>query len=215
MPTDFNKVIVSGTLYGTEVWSVNPCFSNFGGANVSLFADLQTWATAVVARTTATLFGATLMGSLSTAGTVNRITTQYYGSDGRLAQQAQADFTAGTVGTGGPNKTFQDSIVGSLRTGRPGRSYRGRLYWPALSTTTSPTTGRLSAVVTQAYATAFASMLNQIGAAAPVGFTMRPAVVSQTVSISSAIQTVQVGDVMDTQRRRRDAEVEAYTSAPV
>lgn len=215
MADPYNKVRISGELPGGEVWSINPCFAGVGGAAVDSFSDLQSWATAIGALALARIIPPAYESALSAAGTVNSVRTEYYDELGKLANVAEFVPNPVIRPSVAPNKIFQACVVMSLRTGRPGRSYRGRLYWPALSMTVDATTLRIPAATRNTLATQGAQWLANVAAAAPGDTPVEPVVVSQTLGINTIIERVEVGDVVDIQRRRRDSLVEVYSSAIV
>ena len=115
-----------------------------------------------------------------------------------------------------PNQT---AIVASLRTARAGRSSRGRIYLPMDAPVMAADNGRLNPGVRVDVCTAVANLLDNIGVFTPPGGASGPfpiAIQSQ-VRAGTPIQvtSVQVGDVLDTQRRRRDKLVESYYAVPL
>jgi hypothetical protein len=123
--------------------------------------------------------------------------------------------TANGLGTGTPMRGAQNALVFSLRTDVPGGSGRGRMYWPCIAESvttflrinTPAQTAALADMVTylhaieNAMATAFAT----------IGFDL--AVRSKTTKTTPHVNRIQLGNVMDTQRRRRDNIIEDYLSA--
>jgi len=127
--------------------------------------------------------------------------------------EALAEGVRGTIvsGSSGTNHPFQTAMVTSLRTPLAGASGRGRLYWPATGTTLVATnlraspgdvTSILSSVKT--YLTAIqASVTSQV----PDSIL---AVWSRTLVTTLGVTRIQVGDILDVQRRRRDSQIENY-----
>lgn len=214
MTTASNVVRINGTLPGGEVWSVNPRYIGNFGPDISNYPDLLSWATAIGALNTGNVLPMTLRTLLSTAGAVTSVRVEYRDAGDRLQQAAEYVLPSPAAGVGNASKPFQTALVSSLLTGRPGRSYRGRLYWPALGATISATDLRVSDTTAQSICTAVGQFLTAIGNAAPAGTDMALAVVSQTLSTRSAVTGIQVGDVLDVQRRRRDSLQEGRFSAP-
>lgn len=211
----YNTIRISGTLPGGEVWSVNPKFAIVGGGAVDDYQILLGWASSVAGLNGGNVLPTNMRAILSTVGAVTSIRAEYYGESGRLDVAAEFVLSSPVAGTGTASKTFSDALCVSLLSGRPGRSYRGRLYFPALAIQLAAGTLRIAPATTQTYATEVATYLDAIADAVGAGATVRPMIVSQTRNVNTQISAVRVGDVLDTQRRRRDALQELYSSAPV
>lgn len=208
-----NVVRINGSLPGGEVWSVNPRFFGNFGPDITNYPDLLAWATNIAALNSGNVLPAPLRALLSPSGAVVSIRCEYRDASDRLQQAAEVALPSPAPGTGSATKPFQTSLVSSLLTGRPGRSYRGRLYWPALGAIISASDLRLSDVNAQSYCTAVGQFLTAVQNAAPAGTGVTLGVVSQTLSTRSAVTRIEVGDVLDVQRRRRDSLVEGRFNA--
>jgi len=104
---------------------------------------------------------------------------------------------------------FQCATVISLLTASATRHGRGRFYLPPLATGTIDQ-GRVSAaslVVLDTAWTAFFDSLNTDG--------VTPVVRNRTGHISTTVTSARVGDVIDTQRRRRNKLTETYVVVAV
>lgn len=206
-----NVVRINGTLPGGEVWSVTPKFMG-SPSPMTDYADLEEWATLIGDYIIALDNTDPLLQLLSTAGAITSIRTEYRDASNALGQAAEYVFSSPKTGNLTANKVFQTSVVISLRTGRPGRSYRGRIYWPALAATLGPQL-RLSESAMNGIMNSAAGLIGEIeGFADQVGSSVRLAVVSQTLGVATRVQTIQVGDILDIQRRRRDSLQEFYVS---
>lgn len=215
MVAPYNTIRINGLLPGGEVWSINPKFGISGGGAVDDYQILLGWASSVAGLNSGNIFPTSWRTALSTAGRIASIRAEYYGADGRLAVAAEYILPTSVAGTGTPNKSFSDAICVSLLSGRPGRSYRGRLYIPGLAVGLDTTALRITPTVTLALATEGAAFLDAIADAVGAGQVVRPIIVSQTLGVNTQVSAVRVGDVLDTQRRRRDSLQEAYNTAPV
>lgn len=206
-----NVVRILGTLPGGEVWSVTPKFDSPAGV-ITEYEDLENWAADIgeIIRDMGT--GNTLRNFMSTAASISGVRVEYRDANNELAQAAEDIFSESLAGSGSANKPYQCSAVISLRTGRPGRSYRGRIYWPALNVTLSTATLRIAPASVLALCTAMRDLLNGIRTAPSLPHPMNLVVVSQTRNENTTVTQLQVGDVMDIQRRRRDSLVEQVTS---
>lgn len=103
---------------------------------------------------------------------------------------------------------FQVAAVVSFRTGLATRAGRGRIYAPSPAVD-QIADGRLTAAYTEALADGAQAMLNGLsgGALTPILYTRG--------SANRIITSLDVGDVPDTQRRRRNKLIEARTSRVV
>jgi len=209
------RVSVEGTMPNGEVWSVNPVWQ-IGGVSTSedvTQADVIAMATAV----NAIVPGAGLTGIMSTSTffTATRIEARRW--DGTLAAQADAARATPLAGSGSTSHPFQTCVVSSLRTAAIGGSGRGRLYWPATgiainAPTLRPTSGQISSTLA-----AVKTYLTSITAALAPSLTNGPvlSVWSRLHASTSPVNSINMGDVLDVQRRRRDALIEAYQSVAV
>lgn len=209
-----NVVRINGSLPGGEVWSVTPKFTRPMGP-VTEYEDLERWA-GVVAGTIENWASPNIFLSLlSTAGRIDSVRVEARNAANQLTQAAEVQLTPSKAGLGVPNKMFQSCVVFTFLTGRPGRSYKGRMYWPALAATLSADL-RLSQANIDSYASNGAQLLEMIGGAgATDGEFPIPVVVSQTAGTYTPITSVRVGDILDIQRRRRDSLTENYGEAAV
>jgi len=192
-----------------EEWSVNPCWniSDFGVNTTPL--QVQNVATALAA--SAVNGGFTGAWGVTTFLTGYRVEARSYA--GVLENQAEATRATGVIGTGNAPHPYQTSIVISLRTSQVGASGRGRLYVPATgmqigSANLRPTTATVQAFLTGAYIT-LGSMTTAIRATF-AGANL--AVWSRKLAVANNVTALQVGDILDVQRRRRDVLVEGYTN---
>lgn len=102
----------------------------------------------------------------------------------------------------------QLSVVASLRTDLATRAGRGRFYLPPFDKgTVDATTGRLAATAVTDTLAAVNTLLTDLIAAS-----ITPVIYSRTTHGTTTVTQVDIGDVFDTQRRRRDKLIEARTS---
>lgn len=207
------RVSIMGDMPGGEVWSVNPVFSVGGdfGAPVSA-AQANTIATAIDAITVST--GVTSVMAQNTRITGNRVEARAI--DGTLESQAEHVRGAPVNGTvASAPKPFQTSIVSSLRTATPGPSGRGRLYWPATGINLGLASYRFDPTAQNTFLLGVKTYLSGIQAAIDVTFDGVALVVwSRSQLALRTVNSVQVGDVADTQRRRRDTLTENVLATP-
>lgn len=103
------------------------------------------------------------------------------------------------------------AVVATLLTGAPGRSRRGRMYWPGFQSSALDGSGRIEAPFPSNLANFLADTFGEINV---VG-TRLVGVYSRTTSSINAVQAVSVGDVWDTMRSRRNAVTEGRVSVNV
>jgi len=205
---DILRVSIVGAMPSGEEWSVNPVYKIGGDFSVpvsSTQANTIALAIAAVAVPTALL---ALMNTTTTV-TGARVEARTYA--GALEAQGEAVRASSAVGTASNALPFQSALVCSLRTSRAGASGRGRLYWPATGAPLQSGTLRLSAAAVTSYLSSFKTYLSGISTAIDVtldgvGLT----VWSRKLLTSTPVNALQVGDVVDTQRRRRDQAIETY-----
>jgi len=207
------RVSILGSFASEEVWSINPVYdpnAEFGDTVNQAALDSATQNIANIGVPTA------LRAALSTAcvRTGARVEVRH-DSDDRLLATSLAASVSPQAGTGTISMPPQSAVVFSLRTDTPGASGRGRLYWPCLAASIS-SLGRMTAPLTSDLATQWVSYSNSIrGALATafptIGFDL--AVRSKTTLTTPHVVRVQVGNIIDTQRRRRDNLPEAYAVA--
>lgn len=207
---DLLRVSIKGTMPSGEEWSVNPVYyigSDFGTPVSSTQANAIAVAIAAVAVPTGLL---NIMNSSCFVTGARVEARTLAGALESIGEAVKASPTAGSSSTALP---FQSSAVISLRTATAGASGRGRLYWPATGAPLGTGTLRiLPATVTSALAGA-KTYLSGIQAAIDVTLDgVGLAVWSRKVPELYNVNTIQMGDIVDTQRRRRDQTVETYSA---
>jgi hypothetical protein len=211
MPS-YMRVSVLGSTIGSEVWSINPVFDptfEFPGWN-------QAAGDAAAIAIAAIVPGSSLLTMMSSSMSITGIRLEARDSTSdALIGTAQAIKATAQAGTGVPKLPAQAATVISLRTDTPGGVGRGRLFWPALGNTIGSdlrmSTPSPNSVLTdmKAYLLAIRSALAT--AYPTIGFDL--AVRSKTTHTTPHVTRLQVGNVIDTQRRRRDTYPEVYSSS--
>lgn len=214
MAVPYVRLSIQGTLPGGEVWSVNPSFIGNFEVTPPSHVQLQTWATDSADFLMNLDVGNALLALLSTAATIDTVRASAYGANGRLVDYAEAALEDSQTGTTPLTQTPTAACCISLYTEIPGRQYRGRLFWPALGVQLDGDTGRIPNTVVTAVATGAEAMLAGIEAASPGPWDAVLAVYSSTRGAGTAITQIRVGNVLDSQRGRKDALVEAYATVP-
>lgn len=206
------RVSIIGSAPGGESWSVNPCYS-FGDFDSPdpTFTQMAAAAAAV----NAVVVPTELRNNLSTALSVTGCRLEAREASGGLRVVGEALRGAPLAGLTTAIAPYQTSQVFSLRSEAPGGRGRGRLYWPAISSGMSSTTLRLSSAHNTGIIAAMKTYLSGVGDAleAPLGLTGAGLVVWSRASADTfPVISLQTGDVLDTQRRRRDRATETYTT---
>jgi hypothetical protein len=204
------RVSILGSAPNGEVWSINPVFDPTGefpgGVNQSL---LDAAGDAIAALTP----GTQLMNLLSTALSVTgvRVEVRDDVTDGLIGITVQQSEPV-KPGTGNALRGTASALVFSLRTDTPGGSGRGRLYWPAVGQVVGTDTRFSSAntlVALQNMATYMHAIEDALATAFPtIGFDL--SVRSRQTHTTPHVTKMAVGNIIDTQRRRRDKMLEDY-----
>lgn len=215
------KTIVLGGIGSTEVFSTGMAWRNFELFAASMTQEMiESLSRRLITNITSTSIPAALRNLLSTSGEIRGWRVEQHGEDEQLTNVGESFYASPITGLGSPSKTPQDSLVFSLRTSTPGARGRGRMYWPALSATLgadfklsspAPATAALAAAT---LADLVGDQINAEWAANSFAVTTELAVRSTTDHTSRKVERIQVGDVLDTQRRRRDNLPETYVVQP-
>lgn len=212
----FIRVSLRGGLPGGEVWSVNPAYNET--TNVESWD--QTAGQNAADRIAKTPVPESMRRLLSSAAPMRTVRVERRTDAGGLLGAAEAIWAGGSVTGTAPALPFQASVVLSLRSNVPGSRGRGRLYWPALGAALDTSTLRLRLPEPQSVATDAAKYLDAIETALKEALSPSPslidyhlAVYSPTTQSKTDIVKIEVGDVLDVQRRRRDRQPEIYSSA--
>ena len=200
------RVRLNGSLPSGEVWSVNPAFNET--TNVSTWTQTEGQA---AADAIALLPIPTALNDLrSGAGVGVTVRVERRSDTHELIGAAEAAWTAGKTTSVQARMPPQMAVVLSLRSTTPGSRGRGRLYWPAIGAQIDTTTLRLSVPTAAAAATAAATYLDGMATALKNALSPTPSlidydlcVVSPTTGTKTRITRIEVGNVLDVQRRRR------------
>lgn len=204
------RVSILGALLNEEKWSINPTFDPSGEFPSAVDQVKLDAAGAAIAALNP---GSALLGLLSAQGTLigTRVEVRDDVTDQLLGITIQNRATP-LPGSNPIRLPAQAAVVGSLRTSTPGGSGRGRVYWPALGATVD-TSGRLSSPLPSSVLTDLKVYMLAIRSALATAFPLIGfdlAVRSRTTHTTPHVVRLQVGNVIDTQRRRRDTLPEAY-----
>jgi hypothetical protein len=171
------------------------------------------WAAAVIA-----LNSGRVLSDLNFMGggtSITGVTCLFRNDVGATVVQSEGTLATPASGSVGATMPPQISMVATLQSNVPGRRARGRLYWPAQGATIVSSTLRVSPAQATNVAGVTANLLEDAAGAWPGPENIRPAVISSIGGTATPIVSVRVGDVLDTQRRRRDQFLENFVTEAV
>lgn len=206
---DVLRVSIKGGMPNGEEWSVNPVYAVGGDFGVPVSpTQANTIALAIAAVSVPTGMLAMMNGTT----TVTQVRVEARTAAGVLESQAEAVKGSPQVGSGTAPHPFQTSAVISLRTAAAGARGRGRLYWPATGAGIDSSTLRMSVTAHTNFIAAAKTYLSAIQAAIDVTLDGVSLVVWSRLGdgTTNNVTSLQVGNIFDVQRRRRDALVESY-----
>jgi hypothetical protein len=208
--TQYLRVSILGALPSGEKWSVNPHFICDPTGDELTYAQVTTIATGIAAA----IMPNTVLGQWSTGTTLIGCRVEARGSSGNLENVVERLKTTPQVGSGTTPHPYQTSVVQTLKTATPGASGRGRLYWPATGVALDAASLRIIPSAVSSLLTGLnaylAAVLVEIRATAPASSLV---VFSRKNDVLSLVNATAVGDVVDTQRRRRDSLIENISTA--
>lgn len=213
-----NRVTIQGTAFnGEEIWNTG-FYMGAAGADAGLPTELAAqrinsfWQTFFQGSqnkiSNQYLTYTVKVARLNTNGTTEADSVKYY--------DATTPYAGNSSGTSWPP---QIALVGTLVTAAArGLGSKGRMYLPGIQAALD-TNAKISITDRGNLATNLAAMFNGINADADVPGTVITAsfgrVSPATVGVNEVVTGVRVGNVYDTQRRRRNALVESYSTANV
>ena len=188
--------VLTGTFPG-EVWS----FGVHTNGSLAIAAAQTAWQTAVTA-----FFSTAYAATLSTTTEASEASTAelIQATGKQSAKLADPVNFAGT--SAAETLPFQLAPVVSFRTALATRAGRGRIYAPSLAVD-QIAGGRMTTAAQGTLADSAAAMLTSLAGAG-----LAPVLYSRTTRELQNILRIDVGDVIDTQRRRRNKLIETRTS---
>jgi hypothetical protein len=141
-----------------------------------------------------------------------KVTAYKVDTAGKAVAQREAAFSAAIKGSQASALPPQCAIVVTTLTNTPGRRGRGRFFLGGLAASFVTSEGRLTTGKRDQLATAMGQFYTGLRDTPNQGDLLRPVVVSPTAGDSHKITRVQVGDVYDTMRSRRNKLVEQKAS---
>lgn len=207
---NFLRISVQGTMPGGEVWSVNPVYGIGGDFGVPVSAaQVVTVANALATAAVPT----TLMSMMTPGCALTSYRVEARKLDGTLEALAEGVRATPLAGNGAQRHPYQTSVVTSLRTPLPGASGRGRLYWVATAVALDNSTLRVDAASVTSHLAAVKTFLSTMQTVVDATFDgVSLCVWSRKNAALTAVNSIQMGNVVDQQRRRRDALTENYSA---
>ena len=220
-----NVIRILGASPDGEVWSVNPRFvlhGVLGGqAAVEDLGEMETICADIAALNDGYVLPTVMRQALSSSLSITGIRMEAISDEGFLAGAAEHTLAAPVAGSTAPIRPLNVAWCVTLNHGAQyGRSGRGRLFWPALgSVPTLSTTVRVSASQRQTFLTALTGWLEAVAGIIRDGTgkavtSARQVVWSRTRGTLTEVDNLSLGDILDSQRRRRDALREQRTTIP-
>lgn len=208
MASQILRVSIKGSMPAGEVWSTNPCWEINGSSGATVSAsDCVTIAQALALVTVPTA----MLQSWGNGTNLDGYRVEARQITGGLEALGEASRVTPAGGTGTNTHPHATAIVLSLRTPGVGASARGRLYFPATGQSLQNTDYRIA---NAGQATLLAAMKTYLSAMeAAIKVTLPEAnltVWSRTTSNFHNVNNIQLGNVLDSQRRRRDKVTEGY-----
>jgi len=204
------RVVWNGRIGTAEEFSV--------GASFTIDNDVENWdqpsAIAIVAAIQAIPTPAALLDCFPISVALTGVRLEGHADTGATIGAAEAGYAPERTGTGiGAPHPPQTALVLSMKSSTTGQSGRGRLYWPAMSVELN-SAFQVSDPSNTALVTAFASYLSDVSDAIQANAGLFPwttvslAVASPTLGTQAPVSRLEVGNILDTQRRRRNNLVE-------
>lgn len=191
-----------------ERWSIGVNYAAAGGSGQGSQAVMQSLAADLANYLQTTTNAATAFSEMGADCRLTQVSTYGYNAFGPADAAGAALLSPARQGAGSTSKTFQTTRVISLQTGVPGARYRGRFYVPALSASIS---GSGVSTPPSGYLTAWAQVLSQAETVWTGSAPIELGVYSEVAAVVTPVTQLRVGDVLDTQRRRRESITETYT----
>lgn len=210
IPANAVKITYNGHLSNGEIFSWGSWFDALTALTQAELDSLLSTAT--------TAFASDLQAQqviqLDTGSGYDGAKAYYYDGSGPHAALISEESLSVVGSSSGTDMPLQTCAVASLRTGRPGRSYRGRIYFPYLEG--ALTSHQFPSTFCSNFATDVANYLTAIKTASGGGFRAAdPVVMSSMKSAMTPITQVLVDSKPDVQRRRAESEAILHVGSQV
>ncbi len=189
-----------GTFTAGDVWNVT-----MHSSSANALAPVHTaWTTAVSNFLTGTL-QAMWPTDVTCTGTM---TNQLDPVTAKNVAQTKSSLAITGTGAGG-KPSPRDCVLAGLRTNKPTKAGRGRMYWPSVDTGHYTATGRLVQADMQTIATGWAAVLTALAG------TTTPIIFHKKILGFDVIVAVSVPDLAASQRRRTNKDNVVYMTHTV
>lgn len=225
-PSHWVRWTFGGLFYADEEWACSITMGSPGGSGVVPLTDAEWWNYVDENVSAAHAAWGTFFGTNglpinqyafhdTTKGAVLDSLGHYVGTRAPALITRTAPFVSGKAGT----LPAQCSLVMSHMTNvARGPGHSGRIYIPVgtLSSSDFNANGQFNIVMTTIVA-AYKTVITTLNAGKLGGALASPrvAVVSKIDGLAHPVTSLRVGNVIDTQRRRRNQLVETYTTTPI
>lgn len=223
-PHKVNKVTISGTCYGaSEIWS-----TGFYLGTVTADAPDPGTVAAAAVNTAWNTFFTTSTSKISNAYITTQVKVAQLLTDGSVDLDKVDILTVPTPYAGGGGTIAQIPQVTLAATmtsdNQRGLASKGRMYLPGINSGISLTTAKISSTDVNGIATNLKTFMDAINASTDAPGNVMLASKGHLVKATTTtpafyalgkfanVTGLRVGDVYDTQRRRRDAFTETYTA---
>lgn len=208
------KVSYGGAMPGGETWCINPVFRLGTEANDTINVS-DSMALSIATQIAALSVPTSLVGAMNSGSNVSTVRVEARSKAGVLESLAEAVKSPATAGNGTNPHPYQTAIVCSLRTASSGARGRGRLYWNATGQSIATTDLRITGANATSLLSGFKTLLSAMEGIVDtvVGVPCALAVWSRTGASVAVVTELRLGNVLDVQRRRRDALIEAFSSS--
>lgn len=215
-----NVVRLLGEAPDGEVWSCGFRVAGYTGGPAAGTADtaqMQVAADAIAGLNSGLVIPSGMLATLSTALAITAVRIEAIGAGGALTSAVESVKATPVVGTGTPQRPLQTAWCVTLNLGAVfGRSGRGRVFWPAVSGTPAvDATVRVLSAARTTFMTGFTTFVAGITSEMAAATSSTPwhlVVYSRKLDGITKVTNISLGDVLDTQRRRRDSLKEARTT---
>lgn len=206
------RVEFQGTLPGGERWASGLSYASLGNPQVASFATSVLAEIAARARAAMAAAPATnLLSILGIGGAITNVRVEDRSDAGGLAAVVEQPFNPVLAGLTSVTKPHQVACCISTLTGIPGRSRRGRAFWPAMGGQILSPGATISVPSALQIGESFRSVV--AGVEDRAGTVPLQAVVhSSALALNTPITEFRVGNYLDVQNGRRDALAELYTT---
>jgi hypothetical protein len=218
-PSGLRRATINASIQGGEIMAHNIWYRQEPGTVVAL--SLQDHADKIAAAWDAMLnsvVNARNVASILHSTTVYTDVKLYSIAEGSglTSDVAMATMPQTAKGNATDCLPSEVALAVTLETGQPGRTKRGRFFLGGFAAgVLEPLTGRAKFIHTDTISIKVAEFLQASRDQAGQVDDFRPVVYSRKTGTTLSITRASVGDVMDVQRRRRNAHVEVRTGQPV